>query len=335
MLRSMVGWVLVLAVVAACESGTGPDTPDLVVPAVTLAARGDTARLTALAHGVAAAASWRSLDSAVVTVSEDGLASAVAGGTARVRATFGGVAATGEVRVLPPVDVRVSELTVVTDVTGEQGVRMRIRNLGGRGYFAPEYWKLDPDGTRRRIVWYASAQEAEPGLDVVHTNYLGEEIADWVVVYSREPVADEPVRTACARIDGAAGCPSELPGLPTVHSVLITPAAAVLEVGDSVLYHAHAFDASGTEVAGRAVAWSTPSPAIIHLDERGMATALTPGYGEVRATIEGIEAAVGLTVTESALPASIPCGSVRKRSPWTAGTRCGTPRGRSMGTGWN
>lgn len=295
--------VLALALVAACELGTGSEVTELRVPAVTLEARGDTVRLGAHADGVAVAARWESLDSAIVTVSEDGLATAVSAGTAGVRATAGGMMATGTATVLPAVDIRLSDLGVVTDPTGERGVRMRIRNHGGRGYYAPELWKLDPDGTRRRIVRYATEFEAEPGMDIEHTNYIGDEIADWVVVYSREPIAEEAVRTACTRVDGAAGCPSDLPDPPAVHAVLVTPQAAVLEVGDSVLYQARAYSASGSEITGRAVAWITPSPDIIDLDERGMARARARGYGEVRATIDGVVGAVGLTVTDPQPPA--------------------------------
>lgn len=291
------GWIVLAGLLTACDTSTVPHVPDLRVSDVTLEARGDTVELEALSDGVVAMARWESLDPSVVTVTEAGLATAVSEGVARVRASFGGAADTGTVTVLSPVDVRVSDLAVVTDPSGEQGMRMRIRNAGGRGFFQLEFWKHDPDGSKRRIVWYATETEAEPGLDVEHRNYLGDELAEWVVAYSREPMAEEPVRTSCARLDGeAAPCPSDLPDPPAaVDSVGVSPAAAVLDVGDTVRFVARAY-ADGVELTGRPVVWSTPSPDVISLSETGVAVALRPGYGQVNATVEGITSAVGLTV---------------------------------------
>ena len=217
---------LLLAVQGACDDGTGPYVPDLRVPDAELGARGDTVTLTALSDGVLAVAEWESLDPAVVTVTRGGLATAVSTGTARVRAIFGGAVDTGTVTVLPPVDIRVSELAAVTDAGGQQGLQMRIRNEGGRGYYRLEFWKHDAAGGKRRILSYGDDSEAAPGLDIVHRNFLGGELADWVLAYSREPLSEEPARTSCARLDGLAEpCPSDLPDPPaSVDSVTVGPA---------------------------------------------------------------------------------------------------------------
>jgi hypothetical protein len=293
-------WIVLAALLTSCEGATEPRVPDLRVADVTLEARGDTASLVALADGVVASAEWESLDPTVVTVTGSGLATAVASGTARVRARFGGTVSTGFVTVLPPVEIRVSELAVVTDPSGEQGLRMRIRNEGGRGYYRLEFWKRFRDGSKRRILSYPQDAEAAPGLDMVYTNYLAGELADWVLAYSRELLSNEPVRTSCARRDGLAEpCPSDLPDPPAaVDSVAVLPAAAILQVGDTVQYVARAF-AGGIEVTGRPVVWSTSSPDVISLSETGVAVALKPGYGQVNATVEGISAGVGLTVSSS------------------------------------
>jgi hypothetical protein len=194
---------------------------------------------------------------------------------------------------------------MVTDPGGSSGVRMRIRNLGGRGYYTLELWKLDPNGMKRRLLRQVTETDAAPGLDVVHTNYLSEQEPDWVVAYSREPAAPEPSRTACARVDGTPGCPGDLPDRPTVHSVLVVPLAAVLEEGDSVLYQAHAYDQEGAEIDGRPVVWSTPSPSVVSVDDRGMVRALAKGYGQVEATIDGVLGAAALTVTEGLEPLDV------------------------------
>lgn len=294
------GWMVLVALLAACQDGTEPHVPHLWVPDRVLEARGDTASLEALSNGVPVGAEWKSLDPSIVTVTEEGLASAVAAGEALVQATFGGVVDTGTVRVLPPVAVRVSDLAVVTDPSGRQGVRMRVRNEGGRGYYRLEFWKHDDHGAKRRILFYSTDTEAAPGLDMEHQNFLGDGVAEWVVAYSREPLSDVPVRTGCARRDGEPEpCPSDLPDPPAaVDSLVVLPAAAILDVGDSLQYEARAF-AGGTELTGREVTWSTPSPEVISLSGTGMATALRSGYGQVNATVEGFTVAVAVTVASA------------------------------------
>ncbi|MDX1646471.1 MAG: Ig-like domain-containing protein, partial [Longimicrobiales bacterium] len=182
-------WILIAAALAACDEGMGPQVPELQVQDAVLAARGDTIRLSARGDGVVTEARWESLNPSVATVTRDGLVTAVAPGNVRVRASVAGAQAEGTVIVLPAVDIRLSELALVTDAGWHVGVRMRIRNVGGRGHYALELWKLDENGTKRRILRHLTETEAAPGLDVEHINYLATEAPDWVVAYSREPAA--------------------------------------------------------------------------------------------------------------------------------------------------
>ena len=275
-----------------------PTPPQLVVEPVTLEARGDTARLRAQVNGVAADVEWTSLDPSVVFVEDDGLARAVSAGTARVEATFHGIVATGSVTVLPAVEIRVSDLATVTDPTGRSGLRMRLRNAGGRGYYRLELWRFDELGRKTRVLADAQELPVAPGFDVEHTTFLPDEPVQWVVAYSREPMASEAIRTSCARMDGLGEpCPSDVPDpvLP-VDSVAVSPAAGVMAVGDTIRYVARAF-AAGMEVTPPTVAWHTVSPDIISLDDQGIAVALRPGYGQVQATVDQVSTSVGLTVT--------------------------------------
>lgn len=290
-------WVALAALLVACDGGTEPLVPRLRVTDTVIEARGDTASLTALSDGVVAVAEWESLDPGIVTVTGAGLATAMAPGTARVRATFGAAEDTGTVTVLPPAEIVLSDLAVVTDPGGQQGMSMRIRNAGGRGYYRLEFWKYDAQGAKQRVLYYSTDVEAPAGLDIQHQTFVADALADWVLAYSREPLADELTRTSCARLDGEAEpCPSDLPDPPAaVDSVFVWPAAGVFQVGDTVQFYARAF-ASGVEMTGREVTWSTPSPDIISLSETGVAVALQSGYGQVNATVEGITSAVALTV---------------------------------------
>ena len=286
---------LLAVAVAGCDTGTEPDI-ELYVSSLTLEAVGDEAQLQATVTDGSGPVRWTSLAPAVVTVTQDGLAKAVATGTATVRATIGSRMAEGTVTVLPPVSIALSELAWITDARGDRAMSVRIRNTGGRGHYRLEYWKTDPTGRHERILADGSEIDAPVGLNMVHRTFLLEEPADWVVAWSREPESLEAVRTGCARLDGGDVCPSDLPEQPEpVDSLLVTPAAAVMEIGDVVQYTARVF-VNDIEVTDRPVTWSTPSPTVISISETGLVQALAAGYGEVKAEAEGVSASVGLTV---------------------------------------
>lgn len=199
---------LVVAAGLACDS---PTEPTLGVIDLTLEAVGDAAQLTANVMGSSQLPRWESLDDDVVTVTEAGMAVAVAPGTATVRARIGSRTAEGTVTVLPPVDVELSQLAWGTDPGGMTGMTMRLRNLGGRGFFRMEYWKqrATPDGEHQRILYYFNDVEAPVGMDVTHGNYIIDEPADWVVVQVREPRSVDYVVTSCVRLDGGQPCPMD------------------------------------------------------------------------------------------------------------------------------
>lgn len=78
--------------------------------------------------------------------------------------------------------------------------------------------------------------------------------------------------------------------------VLIAPQAVVLPVGQTRQFTAHAFDAGGHELSGRAVFWSTSANGVASIDGSGLVRALAEGYSDVTATVDGRAAVVGLTV---------------------------------------
>lgn len=87
-----------------------------------------------------------------------------------------------------------------------------------------------------------------------------------------------------------------------VASVQIAPAAAVISAGQTLQYAARALAADGSELTDRAVSWSVTPGSIVSITQNGLLTALAPGYADVTASIEGVSATVGLTVTGPALP---------------------------------
>lgn len=94
-----------------------------------------------------------------------------------------------------------------------------------------------------------------------------------------------------------AGVTGRLPVFVTaVASLVVTPGAAVLAIGQTEQYTAHAYDLMGNELSGRAVVWCTPSPDIVSVSPDGLVTALSHGYGQVDAKVDGVSSSVGLTV---------------------------------------
>lgn len=114
---TVLGSALALAVgplvLAACGGGDGPSSPDgvasVVLNAPSLAMLvGKSDQLTATAKDAqgntvagAPAASWKSSNTGVATVSGSGLVSAVANGSATITATISGKSATAQVTVAP------------------------------------------------------------------------------------------------------------------------------------------------------------------------------------------------------------------------------------------
>lgn len=197
---------LLVGLAAACES---PTELPLVVPTSTLEAVGDAMQLTA--HNADGGLPlWESLDTTVVTVTPAGMAVAVAPGTAAVRARLGSRTAEGTVVVMEPVEILISDLDVVVDSLGQfLGMKMRLKNAGGRGFFRVDYWRERGQGEAEhtRVLHMTTDLEALVGMDVQSSNYLMSDPADWVVAYSREPNSLGYVMTSCVRLDGGTPCP--------------------------------------------------------------------------------------------------------------------------------
>ncbi len=73
-----------------------------------------------------------------------------------------------------------------------------------------------------------------------------------------------------------------------VHSVAITPANRLMQLGETVTLTAVTLNAAGQPLAGRAVRWLSNAPAIVEIDHNtGTARALASGTATITATSEG------------------------------------------------
>jgi Bacterial Ig-like domain (group 2)/Lipase (class 2) len=101
-----------------------------------------------------------------------------------------------------------------------------------------------------------------------------------------------------------AGCKSsEVPGptdqppvVVSVASVEVKPGTASLFGGRTVQLTAIARDASGNALAGRAISWSTSSPAVLAVSSTGLVSAVSFGSATITATSEGATASATINV---------------------------------------
>jgi trimeric autotransporter adhesin len=91
---------------------------------------------------------------------------------------------------------------------------------------------------------------------------------------------------------------------PGVASVQLAPTSAVITVGGVIHLQAKALDASGNELAGRTITWTSSNDAVATVDNTGLVTGVATGADTITATSEGKSATAGIAVS-SAVPASI------------------------------
>jgi uncharacterized protein YjdB len=91
---------------------------------------------------------------------------------------------------------------------------------------------------------------------------------------------------------------------PGVASVQVSPPSAVITVGGTVHLQAKALDASGNELSGRTITWTSSNNAVATVDNTGLVTGVSTGADTIIATSEGKSAIAGIVVALAA-PASI------------------------------
>jgi hypothetical protein len=196
----------VLLLAAACDSPTDPIT--LRGGEVTLDAAGEIVQLEATVSGTDRLPEWESLHPNIVTVTRAGMATAVSAGTATVKARLAGVETSVIVTVLPPVNVEILSATS-QHAGGGQDITLRLRNAGGRGFYRMRFYRASatPGGEPQIVAQDLTDAPVPARIDNVSFGTQVSSSAEWVVIYSREPHSQAYRTTACARLDGAAGCP--------------------------------------------------------------------------------------------------------------------------------
>jgi trimeric autotransporter adhesin len=289
-MRRTLAWLVMAVGLAACGGGGGdptvptPTSPrPAAVASVTVTVEPGTilagARATATAtvrDATGATLSgrtvtWSSSTPAVATVDASGAVTGVAGGTATIVATVEGQAGSAAITVLAPVaSVSVTPGTVALTVGGTQQLTALARDAAG--------------GTLsgRTVTWSSGA----PGVATVSAAGVVTAVAPGTAAVT-------------ATVEGQSGTVTVTVTPVPVATVSVTPAAPALLVGATQQMTAVPRDAAGAALAGRAVSWTSASPAVATVSPSGMVTGVSVGTAVLTATIEGISGSATVTVSNA------------------------------------
>ena len=213
---------------------------------------------------------WSSSNTAVATVSTQGLVTAVAPGTATITAAVEGKTAAGTVTVSPPpvVSVQLAPTSVSLVVSAVQ--QFTASALGAEGDILPG-----------RLVSWTS------------TNVSVATVTSGGLVTGVSPGS----ATIVATIEGKSATAPIVVTAPPVQTVTVAPGTASVITGSTQQFTATLRDAAGVLLPGREVTWSSSGPAVATISNGGLLTAVAAGTVTVTATSEGKTGTATVTVT--------------------------------------
>ena len=266
-------WTLALAyaaLIASCDSPFAPDVEEVVrldvSPAVLQLVVGGNATLTARVYGAGdnllptVRVFWSTQDPTVVTVNQEGVATAVGSGTAQIAASAGGLSRTVAVtvsqrpiqlvRIVPPA------ATVAVGAT----VALQGEALDGTGTVLPN----------RVLEWVSSA----PGVATVSAT--GQVTGVSVGQSTISATGEGKTGTALVTV------------IPTpIASISVQPNGGNVPAGATLLLVATPRDAAGQALTGRTLQWRSSNDAIATVSGSGLLTAIAPGQVTITVSAPG------------------------------------------------
>jgi len=204
-------------------------------------------------EGVATAVTWTSGDATIASVSAQGVVTAMTPGTVVITARSVSdprVQASTSVTVAPPRSVVISPSTMAIG-------RAESRSLTAQLF-------VDP-GVSTAVTWRTN----RPLIATVTQQGLVTGISDGDATITAVSVADTTLRaTALVRV------------VPVVRSIMVSPASAVLNIGQTRTFSAAIIVDQG---ASGAIAWSSGNPAVASVNAQGVAIAVGVGTTSIRA----------------------------------------------------
>ena len=233
--------------------------------------------------------SFTSSATSVATISSSGLVTGVAPGTATITATSEGKSGTATVTVTPVPVASVIVSPSQPNVTVGQTIQLAATPRSAN----------DQPLTGRPAAWSSGA----PGVATVSAD-------------GRVTGLSPGTAIIFASVEGVVGTATVTVRPVAVASVVVTPSTASVVVGGAVQLSASVRDASGAELAGRLVGWTSSDDAIAVVSSTGNVSALKVGTVTITASSEGKSGTATVTVT------GVPVATV-KVTPATASVAVG------------
>ena len=246
-----------------------------VTPASDTVVAGDTLRLAAEAadangHPVAGAeVDWASSDTLVAVVDDAGLVTGVGAGEAEVTATAAGVTGRAALLVVAPVPTAV-EVTPDT---------VALTALGQTAHLAAEVHDQNGRVMEGVPVSWSSADTTVAAVDSVGL-----------------VTAIGGGATTVAATAGEVSGEAVVMVMPSAGSVVVSPSADTVTLGDTLRLVAEAFDENGHRVEGAEFAWSSSDGSIATVDSAGMVRGLREGRVTITAASGDAQGTAEVTV---------------------------------------
>jgi uncharacterized protein YjdB len=213
---------------------------------------------------------WRSLNTAVATVDANGLVTARGNGATQVIVSSGTVADTAAVAVQQvPASVSVSPPTTSLQVGGTASMAATVRDSNGVAVSSAS------------VTWSSSA----PSVASVDAQGKVTALA----------AGSTNIRAAAGAASGTATV--QVTAIP-VARVEVSPTSLTVDVGKTKQLTAKTFSASGTELTGRTITWTSSNTAIATVDSTGLVKGIKKGSATITATSEGKSDTAAVTVKD-------------------------------------
>ena len=246
-----------------------------ITPTVDTLLVGDTLRLTADAtdangHVVQEAEfSWASSDTLVVRVDQSGFVTGIAAGEAGVTVTSSGIVNRAELTVLMPVPTTMGvtpDTVALTALEQTAQLTAEVRDQGGRVM------------TDVRVSW-SSADTTIVSIDSIGLL-----------------TAAASGTTAVTATAGAASDEAVVTVMQLVDSVIVSPSADTVALGDTLRLVAEALDENEHRVEGAEFTWSSSDSSVAMVDGSGLVEAVGEGVASVAATTGRARGTARITV---------------------------------------
>jgi uncharacterized protein YjdB len=211
---------------------------------------------------------WSTSNAGVVSIDNNGLATAIAGGSATISAAAGGVTGTETIEVRFPVG------TVTVGPTGQT-----IRREGAVQLTATTIDQSGATVTGRAVTWAS----LNPAVATVSATGLVSGVTDGTAVIT-------------ATSEGATGQVTvTVFGSPVIATVTVSPSAPFMGIGTQQTLTATAKAGSGTTITDAVFAWTSSNPAVATVDPAtGVVTVVGAGTATITATASGISGTAAL-----------------------------------------